>query len=88
MEWENVGVWSSETLQACLKAGVVALADALELAACWPRFVAWFATSEPTLSEPAQVLVVEAGWHCCCCCSRWHHGCVCWPSNDCEEASM
>jgi hypothetical protein len=31
-----LGVWSSETLQACLGAGVVTLADALELAACWP----------------------------------------------------
>jgi hypothetical protein len=28
-------VWSSETLQACHEAGVVGLADALELAACW-----------------------------------------------------
>jgi hypothetical protein len=26
--------WSSETLQACLEAGVVALASVLELAAC------------------------------------------------------
>jgi hypothetical protein len=31
-----LGAWSSETLQACHGAGVVALADALELAACWP----------------------------------------------------
>jgi hypothetical protein len=70
-----LGAWSSETLQACLEARVVALADALELAACWPWFVAWFATSKLALSKLAQVLVVEAGWHCCCCCSRWHHGC-------------
>jgi hypothetical protein len=80
-----LGAWSSETLQACLEAGVVTLANALELAACWPWFVVWFATSELALSKLAQVLVVEAGWHCCCCCSHWHHGCECWPSNDCEE---
>jgi hypothetical protein len=30
-----LGAWSSETLQACLEARVVALADAFELAACW-----------------------------------------------------
>jgi hypothetical protein len=28
--------WSSKILQACHKAGVVELTDALELAACWP----------------------------------------------------
>jgi hypothetical protein len=31
-----LGAWSSKTLQACLEVGVVALVDALELAACWP----------------------------------------------------
>jgi hypothetical protein len=31
-----LGPWSSKTLQACLEAGVVVLADALELAAYWP----------------------------------------------------
>jgi hypothetical protein len=31
-----LGAWSSETLQAFHGAGVVALADALVLAACWP----------------------------------------------------
>jgi hypothetical protein len=31
-----LGAWSSETLQACHGVGVVALADALELATCWP----------------------------------------------------
>jgi hypothetical protein len=77
-----LGAWSSETLQACLKAGIVALADALELAACWQWFVAWCSTSGLALSKLAQVLVVEAGWHCCSC---WHHGCECWPSNDREE---
>jgi hypothetical protein len=77
--------YSSKILQACLEAGAVALANALELAACWTWFVAWFATSELALSKLIQVLVVEVGWHCCCCCSRWHHGCECWPSNDCEE---
>jgi amino acid permease len=46
-----LGAWSSETLQAYLEAGVVALADALELAACCPSFVAWFATSELALSK-------------------------------------
>jgi hypothetical protein len=50
--------WSSIILQACHEAGVVTLADALELAACLPEFVAWFATSELTLSKLAQ----ELGW--------------------------
>jgi hypothetical protein len=38
VQWSErmLGAWSSKTLQACLEAGVVALADALELAACWP----------------------------------------------------
>jgi hypothetical protein len=58
--------WYSEIFQACHEAGVVASADALELAACWPQFVAWSATSKLALSRLAQVLVVEAGWHCCC----------------------
>jgi hypothetical protein len=31
-----LGAWSFEILQACHEAGVVALADVLELAACWP----------------------------------------------------
>jgi hypothetical protein len=60
------------------------LAGVLELAACWPQFVAWSTTSELALSKHAQVLVVETGWHCYCC-SHWHHGCECWPSNDYEE---
>jgi hypothetical protein len=63
------------------------LADALGLAACWPLFVAWSATSKLALSTLAQVLVVDAGcWHCCshCC----HHGCECCPSNNCEEIEL
>jgi hypothetical protein len=51
--------WYSEILQACHEAGVVALVDALELAAYWPQFIAWFATSELALSKLTQVLVVE-----------------------------
>jgi hypothetical protein len=60
-KWVLQGAWSSETLQACLEAEVVALADALELAACWPWFVAWSATSVLPLSKLTQVLVVEVG---------------------------
>jgi hypothetical protein len=79
--------WSTGILQVCHAAKAVVLAGVLEVAACWPQFVAWSITSELALSKPAQVLVVEVevGWHCCCCCSRWHHSCECWPSNDCEE---
>jgi hypothetical protein len=48
------------------------------------RLIKAAATSELALSTLAQVLVVEVGcWRCCC--SRWHHGCECWPSDNCEE---
>jgi hypothetical protein len=39
----------------------VALIHVLELAVCWPLFVAWFIASELALSPLAPVLVVEAG---------------------------
>jgi TRAP-type C4-dicarboxylate transport system permease large subunit len=39
----------------------VALIHVLELAVCWPLFVAWFIASELALSPLAPVLVAEAG---------------------------
>jgi hypothetical protein len=74
--------WFAGILRVCHVARVVALVDVLELAACWSLCVAWFATSEVALSTLAQVLVVEAGWHCCCHCLHSRHNCECWPSDD------
>jgi hypothetical protein len=39
----------------------VALIHVLELAVCWPLFVAWFIASELALSPLAPVLVAGAG---------------------------
>jgi hypothetical protein len=63
----------------------MAMADAFELAACWPLFVAWSATSKLALSRLAQVLVVEGDWQHCCCCSHLRCGCECLPSDNHEE---
>jgi hypothetical protein len=38
--------WSTGILQACHAAKAMALVVVLELAACSPQFIAWFAASE------------------------------------------
>jgi hypothetical protein len=45
-----LGAYFAGIPQACRAAEAVVLADVLGLAACWPYFVAWSATSELALS--------------------------------------